>query len=143
MVKNIDDYPNPTLEDSVKFWELFSAKHPNIFNQFVTRQFINGSIIAFRPKTMNDNDNSIYERFLSRWMSDNGFKPKSIDVIYVSLDDGSNKGVRSIDTETILSINPVNDKLSVIAIKEPDMDNPVIIYVKEPVEDLRKNVYIF
>lgn len=71
------------------------------------------------------------------------FKPKSIDVIYVSLDDGSNKGVRSIDTETILSINPVNDKLSVIAIKEPDMDNPVIIYVKEPVEDLRKNVYIF
>ena len=52
-------------------------------------------------------------------------------------------GVRAIDTETIVSIKAVNDKISAIKIKEPDMGSPITILVKENVEDLKKNIYIF
>lgn len=80
---------------------------------------------------------------MKRWLFNNGFWFKQIDEIYVSLNDGNNMGVRAIDTETIVSIKAVNDKISAIEIKEPDMGSPITILVKENVEDLKKNIYIF
>lgn len=76
-------------------------------------------------------------------MANNGFWHKQIDEIYVSLNDDKNKGVRAIDTSTIIDIKGIDDKISSISIKENDMEQPITIYVKEFVEDLRKNVYIF
>jgi hypothetical protein len=138
-----EDFPNPTIDDANRFWQLFSVRHPNIFSQFTSTPFIDGSILAFRPKTMDDNDFRIYERYLKRWLADNGFMPLQIDEIYVSLNDGENKGVRIIDTSTIIRITGIDANLTAVEIKEPDMDKPITIHIKQFVEDLRKNVYIF
>jgi len=143
MAKNIEEYPNPTLEDSHKFWDEFTLRHPELAKQLQSRVFDAGRIAAFQPKTLDDNSYRIYERYLKRWLFNNGFWFKQIDEIYVSLNDGNNMGVRAIDTETIVSIKAVNDKISAIEIKEPDMGSPITILVKENVEDLKKNIYIF
>ncbi|MEP7163855.1 MAG: hypothetical protein ABI741_04125 [Ferruginibacter sp.] len=138
-----EDFPNVTLEDSQRFWEAFATRHPEIYKQFTSTQFINGSIIAFKPKTMDENSFSIYERYLKRWHSDNGFWNKQIDEIYVSLNENKNKDVRAINTDTIIEITGVNDNVSKIVFKEDDMSEPITIFVTEFVEDLKKNVYIF
>ena len=137
------DFPEITLDDANKFWKLFSEKHPDINRQLINKTFVNGDIGAFKPKSLDDNSYRIFERFLKRWMANNGFWHKQIDEIYVSLNDDKNKGVRAIDTSTIIDIKGIDDKISSISIKENDMEQPITIYVKEFVEDLRKNVYIF
>jgi hypothetical protein len=143
MVKNIEDFPNLTLEDANRFWDDFTERHPDIAAQLPNRSFINGSIVTFQPAKIDSISYTIYERYLKMWLFKNGFWVKPVDEIYVLLNDGDNNGVRAVLTETIISIKPVNENLSAIEIKEDNMEIAVVIYVKENVDFLKRVVYIF
>jgi hypothetical protein len=130
-----------TERDSIDFWKAFDSRHPQIGSHLKSRVFINGDIVAFKPKTIDDNSYRIFERYLSRWLSDNNFRDKEIDLIYVSLNEDINKGVRAIDTSTIVSIEQVNNELSRLTMK--DNDKNIEIFIKENAENLKQSVYIF
>jgi len=138
----MNEYPTPTLTQINEFWDLFTAKHPNIAKH-ITGTAFSDRIGVFWDKDIDEGSERIFDRFLNRWMSDNGFADKQMDEIYLSLNDGANNGVRAMDTATIISVKGIDDKLTAIEFKEDDMDKPVTIFVKGFVEDLRKEIYIF
>jgi|GEM_PF-5978459 len=132
-----------TLDDVKNFWELFTAKHPLICDQFSGKVFMDNAIVAFQPHVMTDESYEIYNRFLKRWYADNGFMEREPNFVVVALTNEIDKTVRAIDTDKIVSIEGIDGTFSAVTIKEDDIETPVTIVVKEFVEDLRKRVYIF
>ena len=137
-------YPIPSVDDANRFFDEFGLRHPEINQLLVSKvYFEDGHIGAFQPARMDDELYAIFTRYKNRWLFKNGFSDEQEDLIYVPLNDGDNHGIRAIDTRDIIEIKGISDKLSSIKIKEFDMEEPITIFVKQFVEDLRKNVYIF
>ena len=133
-----------THDDSLKFWDDFMVRHPEIYNPLVgNRLFIDETIGAFQPATMDNDSYEIFNRYLKRWLSDNDFTDPELDLIVVSLNEDKNKGVRAIDTASIIELEPTNDNLTKLTFKEDITENIISIYVKEDYEKLKRSVYIF
>lgn len=134
-----------TKEDNDNFWAAFDMRHPDISKEFANKDFVDGSIgfTAFQPKTMDNDTFRIFQRYLARWMSDNGFTQPIMDVVYFSLNDGDNKGVRAMDSSSILKIEQADNNLCRVTFKEDGTDKILAIYVKEDLEKLKASAYIF
>lgn len=144
MVNKKDILPDIQVseEKANEFWKLLDARHPDIGNKIRLRQITKGKISFVYPPLLSNDEVSILNRFIVRWYSDNKFRGAEPDFIYVSMGKDETSRGQAIDTSTIISMNQVEENLTDIVIKDFN-DLNITLRVKEPIEWLKKQVYIF
>lgn len=119
------EYPIPTMEDANRFFAAFSTRHPEIA-KLITSPIMDmtGYIDVFWNKDATETDKSIFARYRNRWLFDNGFADKQMDVVVLALHGSPTKSVREFNTESVISITGIDANISSITYKDDDMDKP-------------------
>lgn len=132
-------YREPNVNDFNEWCDYLAANYPEIDSQLPKQIFVNGTIGAFQPGKMSDDDYDLYQRILKKWLSEKKIIPPYRDDIAVFLPE--TKSARLIYTDSISNVTPLTGDTCRIEYKDENGE-PNFAVVNESAKAIRKRTLI-
>lgn len=129
-----------TYDEYAEWCDFLAKNHPQLNSRLPNQILVNGSITAFPPRTMSDEDYDTYKRILRKWYAGKGIIEDYRDEIRVFLPEP--KVAKVIYVDSIRDISPVTLDSCKIKYQDDDHEETAEITVNESAEEIRKRAYI-